>query len=286
VASGSYQLRSHVDLTVEALLPEPAANTVTSLRDFQESPGKALFDLAEEAGVPAVGTLRKALPGAIEKKLYGWIDDEIATRTVDGVKVTDRAGSLAALAETALTRFALESDLLLDGQGHAKHTLTTLDLSPTRHMPGFETRLPLSFDASTTSRTEGSTLALGDHTYGLPYGEYVWRALGDVRGTLGAAVDCPALATKIAAKCELRLCVGHERELAAICETGLDKLVDRARTKITAIRLDALHFSTGTVTLVDANHDGVAEALAGGIWTAEINAGQGLRHVPATFATR
>jgi hypothetical protein len=49
------------------------------------------------------------------------------------------------------------------------------------------------------------------------------------------------------------------------------------------LRFDALHLAAGSATLVDADHDGAVEALAAGVWDAEINAGMGLRHVPATF---
>jgi hypothetical protein len=39
--------------------------------------------------------------------------------------------------------------------------------------------------------------------------------------------------------------------------------------------------------MIDANNDRLAESLTDGVWTAEINAGVGLRHAPATFsATR
>ncbi|MBA3538450.1 MAG: hypothetical protein H0T79_02375, partial [Deltaproteobacteria bacterium] len=78
-------------------------------------------------------------------------------------------------------------------------------------------------------------------------------------------------------------CVGHQAELTAICERGVDEIVARVRAKITALRFDALHLAAGTALLVDANGDGDIEQLAQGVWTAELNAGQGLRPVPATF---
>jgi len=53
--------------------------------------------------------------------------------------------------------------------------------------------------------------------------------------------------------------------------------------KLAELRFDVLHFIAGEATLVDANLDGSAETLAAGTWTAELDAGQGLRHVPATF---
>ena len=120
----------------------------------------------------------------------------------------------------------------------------------------------------------------------------MWRAVNDemvadhgtdIRGALGSAINCPALAQRISTKCVLSVCVGHATELTSICERGLDEVVERAHTKVAAMRIDALHFAAGSATLADANQDGVADRLDAGMWTAELNAGLGLRHVPATF---
>jgi hypothetical protein len=296
-ASGAFQVRSELDLTVEAILPERAAGAVQTLRAFSTHPARTLFDLAEDAGVPAVGTIRSALPGLLEDRLEGWIDGELAKLTLNGVSVPQLAGSIAAIAETALTQFAIDSELAL-GDGTATHTLTTLDLAPA----GLDVRYALAplpaqiVTATAASSTRHATLEVGDHGYALAYGEYAWRAVDDtlraqhglgIRDALGAAVGCPALASKIASTCYLGYCVGHEAELTQICERGLDEVVERARAKVVAMRFDALRFAAGTATLVDDDRDGQADRLIGGVWTAQINAGMGLRHAPATFtATR
>jgi hypothetical protein len=105
----------------------------------------------------------------------------------------------------------------------------------------------------------------------------------DVHGVIANAVNCPALAHTVAAKCYLGYCVGHEAQLVSICNAGVDEMVERVHDKFSELRFDAIHFAAGSATIVDADHDGAAEALTGGVWTAEINAGMGLRHVPATF---
>lgn len=297
IASGAYQVRSDIDLTVEALLPEPAEDMVVTLRDFSTNPAHTLLDLAEEQGVPAVGTLRDALPSYVEGKLEGWINGEINKITIGGVPVPQLAGEIAALAETALTQFALDSELEVAGVV-ASHTLTAIDLAPA----GIDVRVELDalpgeiVTATASCASTDGALALGDHAYALAYGEYIWRAVNqavtteygtDVRGLIAGAVDCPALAHTIAAKCYLGYCVGHEPELTSICEAGIDEVVERAHDKVASLRFDALHFAAGTATLIDAELDGTAEALDAGVWTAEINAGMGLRPVPATFsATR
>lgn len=297
VPNGAYQVRSNIDVTVEVLLPEQVEDKVVTLRNFSTNPARALFDLAEEAGVPAVGELRAALPDYLEGKLEEWINAEIAKLTIDGVPVTVLAGNIAALAETALTQFALDSELSIAGS-IATHTLKTLDFSPS----GLNRQIPLGDlpaeigSATTTCSAQNSGLRLGDHAYGLPYGEYVWRAVNDqmtvqygydVHSLLGAAVNCPALAHTIAGKCYLGVCVGHEAELTTICERGLDEVVGRMHAKLAELRFDAIHFEAGTAKLVDTDNDSIADRIDQGVWTAEINAGLGLRPVPATFtATR
>ena len=296
-ATGAYSVRTEISLTVEALLPEPAADLVGTLRDFSINPAATLFDLAEAAGVPAVAEIRDALPASVEDKLYGWINGEIAKLEVNGTPVTSVAGWIVGWAEAVLTTFALDSQLT-ESAGTCTHTLTNLDFYPA----GINIVFPVNdltsnviTQTAACSSTAG-TFTMGDHTFGLAYGEYMWRAFEaaiaaesgtDIRSTLSAAVNCPALAQVVAAKCYQGYCVGHASQLTAICEAGIDEVVDRAYAKVAALRFDAIHLAAGTATLVDADANFDAEAMTSGVWTAEINAGVGLRTVPATFsATR
>lgn len=288
VPGGTYQVSTMIDLTATALLPEPAAQMVVTLRDFSTEPAHTLITLADEAGVPAVAELRAALPDALESRLEGWIDDEIAKLKLDGVPVTQLAAEVAALAETTMTQLALESELTLDG-GRATHRLAALDFRPA----GLPTVLPLAalpgdiISASAAMTASPTALTLGDHEFGLAYGQYAWTALEAactaahgmaLRPMLGAVVGCPALAAKIASKCVLGVCVGHTAALTQLCERGLDEVVSRAHAKVAAVRFTALHLAAGTATAADG-----ANRLTGGVWTAELNAGLGLRTVPATF---
>ncbi|MDX2093615.1 MAG: hypothetical protein SFX73_37595 [Kofleriaceae bacterium] len=293
VASGPYVVTSNIEITIEALLPEPAANLVSTARDFSVDPAHTLITLAEDAGVPAVGTLRDVLPDVVESKLEGWLNDEIGRMTINGLTIPELAAEVVALAETALTQVNVQSELAIAG-GTATHRLTALDLRPT----GLASVLPLGnlpgevTTATTTVRTTGTTLSIGDHSYSVAYGEYAWQALeakfvadygASIRDTLGSAVNCPLVAQRVASKCVFSVCVGHAAELTSLCERGLDEVVERAHAKLATFTFDALRFEAGTATLVDADGDLVAEQLTGGVWTAEINAGQGLRHAPATF---
>jgi hypothetical protein len=290
VASATYQVDSRIDITVEALLPQPVEDIVVTARDFSTNPAHTLITLADEAGVPAVGTLRDFLPDYLEGKLEGWINAEIATLTINGIPVTTVAASFAALAETSLTNISVKSELTISN-GTATHRLTTLDLSPT----GIDKQFALGelpsdvVMATTTATSTKGKLTVGDHKFSLAYGEYAWQAIElactaeygqGIRATLGTAVNCPNVANNVANKCVWGVCVGHKAELTSLCERGLDEVVDRIHDKFEAMQFDAIHFAAGNATVTSTG-------LSGGVWTAEINAGQGLRHVPATFsATR
>ncbi len=141
--------------------------------------------------------------------------------------------------------------------------------------------------------SEGGALGFGEQHFGLNYGEYAWQGLEHVsttvfgqgiRASLGKAIDCTALANTIGDKCVLGACVGHKPELRAICNGGLDALVDFSHDRFAAMRLEAFHLATGTARLVDDDGDGYGDQITDGVWQAELNIGLGLRHAPATFA--
>lgn len=292
--TGPYQVVNSVDFTVEAILPAQAELVVSTLRALSTNPAHALITIADEAGVPAVGTLYGLIPGVIKDKLEGWINDEIAKVKIGGKPITDYAGEVAGLADLALTHFAVDSELTIHG-GTATHRITALDLMPA----GLPIKLPISGLAGdlltqepTVATGDAGALTLGDQHFGLNYGEYAWQGLNaasqdlfgaDIRGALGHALNCPNLAHNVADKCVLAVCVGHEAELTSICEGGLDAIVNLVHDRLAAMRLDAFHLAAGQATLVDVDGDGVGDTITAGTWQAELNLGQGLRHTPATF---
>ena len=295
---GPYQVTSTVDLTVEAIVPAQVELVVATLREFSMNPAHALIDLASQAGVPAVGTLYNALPSALTDKLEGWINGEIAKVKVNGEPITQYAGDVAALFDTALTKFDLDSTLAFQGAA-ATHTLTAIDFSPA----GIDAKLTIPSVASvlltanpTIDLASGGALTIGDEHFGFELGEYAWDGVnaastalfgGDLQTTLTNAIDCPQLAQTIAGKCVLGVCVGHASDLQAICDGGIGALVNAVHDQLAQFNTDAFHFAQGTGTLVDDDGDGVADRIVNGTWTAEMNLGMGLRHTPATFtATR
>ena len=300
VQAGPYQVETRVDLTIEAILPDQAELVVSTLREFSTNPAHALIDLADKAGVPAIGTLYSVLPGPLKDHLEGWFNDEIAKVKIGGQPITIYAGDVASLADTELSQFAVDSELTIDvDNGTATHTLTALDLSPT----GIDEKLPiggLAGDILTQTPNvvvaEGGAVSFDDQHFGLEYGQYAWDGLeaisqaefgGDIRTVIGNAVNCPNVAHAVANQCLLGVCVGHESELTSICNGGLDAVVSFAHDQMVALRFDLLHYASGSGQLVDDDGDGVADRITGGTWDAELNLGMGLRHAPATFtATR
>lgn len=292
--TGPYAVRNTVDFTIEAVLPPQAELVVSTLRDFSTNPAHALVSLADKAGVPAVGILYDVIPGPIKDRLEGWIDDEINKVKINGKPITEYAGEMASFADIALTQFAVDSELDMKS-GTATHRLTALDLTPA----GIDFRLPiggLAGDVLTQSPdvtvAEGGYVSLGEQHFGLNYGEYAWQGIEaaskaafgtGVRETLGNAMNCPNLAQHVADKCIAFVCVGHKTEITAICEGGLDAIVNFAHDRMAAMRLEALHLASGTVRLVDDDGDGIGDRLVDGKWEAELNLGAGLRHAPATF---
>ncbi len=292
--TGPYQVVNRVDFTIEAVLPAQAELVVSTLRALSTNPARALVSVADEAGVPAVATLYGLIPGPIKDRLEGWINEEINKVKIGGKPITDYAGRIAGLADTALSRFAVDSELTIH-EGSATHRLTALDLMPS----GLAVRLPitgLAGDILTQEPSlvvgEGGALRFGGQHFGLNYGEYAWQAIeavsvqlfgAGVRDTLGQAVNCPTLAASVASRCFLAVCVGHAPELTSLCEGGLDAIVNFAHNRLADLRLDALRFASGTATLVDADGDGVGDRIDAGTWNAELNVGLGLRHTPASF---
>jgi hypothetical protein len=291
-----YAVSTRVDFTIEAILPQQIELVVVTLREFSINPARALISVADQAGVPAVKALYDVIPGVIKDKLEGWINGEIGKLKINGKTLPQYAGEIAALAETSLTQFGLDSRLVLE-TGTATHTLTAVDFSPA----GFDIKLPikgLAADILTQQPTieiQGHELAVGEQHFGLNYGEYAWQGINlastslfgaDIRTSLGNAIKCPQLAKAVSTKCVGTVCVGHEAELTAICNGGLDAIVNYVHDRIAAFRLEVFHFASGDARFVDDNLDGIADRIVDGTWDAEMNLGLGLRHAPATFTAR
>jgi hypothetical protein len=292
---GPYTVTTKVDLTVEAILPQQAEDIVAAMRDFSTNPAHAMLTLAAQESVPALADLYDVLPSQLTGKLEDWINGYVDGVSVGGKPLTKWAGDFAALADTAFSQFNVDSTLAIDG-ATSTHVLTQLDFTPTGVL---NVKIPITGIASdiltqhpSIAVGEGGAFQVGDQAFGLLFGEYAWQAVNneckslfgaDIRGTLGKAVNCPALAKSISNKCVLFVCVGHESLLNDVCEGGLDAVVQVMHDKFSSYNIEALHYASGAATLVDSDGDGVADQITTGTWDAEMNLGLGLRHTPASW---
>jgi hypothetical protein len=283
---GSYQVTTTFDLTASSVAPDPAYDALTTLTELRDDPAALIFDLLDAAGVPLVGDLRDALPGYLEDQLEDWIDAALAASGM-----ADELDLVIAQSQTVLTQADMISIIDLpapDEDGHmvAEHTITALRWAPP---VGGELSISLEgagIDRSVEAWAEparyGGQVAFGKHDFALPYGEYAWGAINkamidrtgkDLRGQLAAIADCPAIAAGIADNCVFGVCVGHESELTAICELGLDAAVEQAHEQIASYQFTAVALQSGACAVT-------SRGMHKGAWNARIDAGMGAREHP------
>ncbi len=286
--SGTYDVITTIDLTVASVLPASAASYVEILADFRRDPAETLFRLLDDAGVPLVAELRAVLPDVLEAQLAGWLSDAILDRPA----VAAQLDALLTATQTTLVRFDLASELVL-GDGVATHRLLELRFGAASvPLPDLGSVVA---EAHVTAGATGADahLSLGEHAFGVRLGDAAVAALeASARATYGVGfreavgrmVDCPAVAADVAGICLLGICVGHAAELAAICEDGIDLVVDELYRHIRELDIDVLRLAGGEASMVDGPvADGRVDRLVDGVWDAELDFGLGLRPLRATF---
>ncbi|HEY7371830.1 MAG TPA: hypothetical protein VIF57_06595 [Polyangia bacterium] len=312
---GSYEIVSTYDLTAGAVLPEPVATYAQEIVGLRKDPAGTMFKLLDDAGVPLASDLLDALPGPVADELKSAINDFFAADVYGNARVSGELDALTAALETVLARPDVVSQLSLAAPDATGATTATHRLEELRyHLNDGATEIAvpiatpagepmvLTLETSATARVTAGTsgedahLQIGDHAFGLPYGDYVLAALdqamqrrygSDLRGALGALVDCDAMAASVAGKCVLGACIGHQTTLSALCNDGLDLAYQEMTDRIRALRFDALRQS-GQAQMWDAAVPGGAgdqrvDRLAAGSWAASIDFGMGPRNVAATF---
>ena len=286
---GTFRVTSSFDLDSDEILARRVSHAFQVLADLRERPGDTLLELGDRSEDPRVESLRDALPDSLGTELAGWVDEEVL-------------GDLAAVAELErmletgqemLARFEMISDLTLgapdrDGILEASHELiavrmpvagVVMDEVPVSPAP--------SADAEGVMRGTHTSGRVGlmEHEFAISYGEYALAAFeqvlhrrhgADIAGTLGAVIDCTAVASKLAERCTAAGCTGHEDAFRAICERGRDEVASQLRGDIEAMRFDTFRFIHGGVAPRDATtgsgaDDGHPDVLEDGVWQAVID---------------
>jgi len=312
---GNYEIVSTYDLTAGSVLPEPVATYAQEIVGLSNDPAGTMFKLLDDAGVPLASDLMDALPGPVADQLKHAINDFFAADVYGNARVSSELDALAAAMQTVLARPDVVSQLSLAAPDATGTTTATHRLEELRyHLYGGATEIAvpiatpageaavLTLETSATARVtrgtagEDAHLEIGEHAFGVPYGDYVLAALDqamnqrygtDLRGALGALVDCEAMAASVAGKCVLGACIGHQPTLSAICNDGLDLAYQQMTDRIRGLRFDALRQS-GQAQMWDAAtaggiSDQRVDRLATGKWAASIDFGMGPRDVASTF---
>ncbi len=289
----TYALRSHFELPAGSLAPQPGYEL---LRDLNDDPGHLIVHLARAAGVPAAERLFDALPNTLEGKLGDWMTSAISQ---DGL---EDLHTVMTWSKTVLAQFEIDSELVVEsvddtGHGTGLHTLSSLQFDlgnekisqpiPTLDsMPGAG---QTSVELWVEHETDGSHLVFGEQRFGLLLGEAAFRAFeqqleahfgADLRGVLGANIDCGYAATTVAKQCVLGVCVGHQDDLLQLCDAALDELVDQIHDQFRSYDLEAMRLSSGEARITQSDS---GTELEDGLWKAQAQLGQGLRELPASF---
>jgi hypothetical protein len=292
-AAATYRIDSTVALGATAALPAQARESLQALSSLRENPARTIFDLLEQAGVPAVEDLRGALPDILEAKVEGWINAYVAGARVGDAPVTALLDETRSDILAFLVSFQLVSTLDLPATGElgdaaGQHVCEAVVFFADGQR--IEVPVPQSVGnvtgATVDTRVDGGHLLLGDHSFGLPFGQAAIVGVdrlvalrfgaATLRDALGDLVRCDALADSVASRCVGFVCVGHEDELFALCEMGLDKVVDDVHRRLAALDFKAVHFVSG-----EALRKG--QRLYDGTWELAVDLGQGESPADASF---
>jgi hypothetical protein len=313
-AQGRYALESPIDVPPTVLVSSSANRFLSLLRQLRDDPATGLITTLDEAGVPLAADLYGVLPGSLKDLVRSSINDYMRARTqTDGGAGAD-IDQLLAFADSTLARFTLRSTLTVPteiAQGSAKgtHTVDTLvfqipggvDVPVPPEVLQKAMVFPGALETTTMLAVAGSSqggdgaLSLGDHFFGLAYGEAVFSALDGagqgetLRTRLGRIFDCPAMGDYVAKRCLSILCIGHAAEITAICSQGLDKVVEKLHESLAGLSFQALRFKQGDGWLWDAatdggTVDGLVHRIDHGTWDASLDVSTGARACKASFA--
>jgi hypothetical protein len=311
---GPYRLSSRIDVPPTVLASQTVVDYLALLRQLRTDPAAAFFGVLDEAGVPMASELLAALPSTLEDVLKGAINDYVGGQTsgAAGAEI-DR---LLALSEAAFAHFTLESQLdlppgaelaaiagthtvqglTLDVPGGLPVTVPSSALAALSTVPGVLVASPTVAVTGPGTSPGDASLSVGDHFFGLAYGEVVFAALDgygtgqSLRSRLGSAFNCTGMGNWVAKRCVLGLCVGHASDVSLLCENALDLAVDKLHEKLAGMSFEAIRFAAGHGTLWDQvaaeAKNGIAERVDGGIWQASIDVGTGPRDCKAVFTGR
>jgi hypothetical protein len=294
--AGQYEITTTYNVTEVPAVPGLVGSSLSILADLNEDPGGTLLDLLDQFNVPILDQLLALLPDVLLEPLVGFINDFLFDRLIAQIPAAEAFTTLVADLSELLTHFEVVSVLDVSEIDASDAVVATHRLSGVR----FEWRgqdvlvdTPELLDEITVARdVTGSVslgggdgvLTLGEHAFHLPLGDFaiiginlaLQQTLGfaNLRALLGALFDCPALAESVANRCLGPICVGHQAELEAVCESGLDLVAAQLEERLTTIDFTEIRFDSGDAVLRDAaegnTRDGLIDLMEGGSWRSRV----------------
>jgi len=133
---------------------------------------------------------------------------------------------------------------------------------------------------------EAGGLKLGAHALSLPIGSFGAKGLDlfstdtllktGLKIALKQVIKCGTIAENVSSKCIGPICVGHEAEIAGLCDRGLDVVVNLTVAGLKKLNIDPL-----SLVGVDAIVPG-GDTLSG-VWNGTIDLGKGAQVIPSPF---
>jgi hypothetical protein len=245
----------------------------------------------------AVQQFRASLSTTLNNQLEGWINIEIDKARIATKTMRQVATDIVGITQSTVTSFYLSSALSMT-PGKTTHMLAGLNFRPA----SLDIVVPLGglvadvlMQKPTVTVAEAGALTIGAHKFGIAFGDHAWSGINlamttlygsGVQTTMTTGVNCSAIATAVAARCLSGACVGNSGLLRELCDDGTLGLVKSLRDPVTALHLDLFRFVAGTARLVDETHDGLADRIVDGTWTAEMSFGSGVHETSVTFTAK
>ena len=279
-----FNLTTAIDLSASGVAPQTLATLAEFAQAFVTSPGHAVLDAAAAAKVPGLHTLVAALPRSLEKRLADLLDRAMVANK-SSANVKREVAAIAELAAQVLGTIELESELASEAGRHTARRVAIVVRGERVAVPVVVVE-KVGASAAVLVKRNGTAMQIEEHRLGVRLGTTLWSLLehASVKQTgltpgqrISRALACADVATRVAATCIAKVCVGHSPAVQEVCDAGGQAAIAKVQAQFVTLDYDALIFRQGEATLdTDAMN-------VHGTWKLLLDVGMGPRQARATF---
>jgi hypothetical protein len=293
---GSYDVTSKYDLSQSPDLPGFVTDALGPLTSISDNPAGALIELLDANGA-GLGELLDQL-GPLRSVLEAQINDYIQDKLLEGNTAGDITAYVDMLA-TMLTNFEVVTDLSVGnadeaGNANGTHTLKAVafqqdNMRVVIQSPDILNVLSEARDVSLNADFSSSSIAVGDHAFQLPLGDFAVTAfhaaletrfgVTDLGAKLNEMIDCAGLATQIGDIEIFGFTAVTEEQVGEFCVDGLNKLPEELDKQIRKLEFAELRMVGGIGTLKATSRVDSFE----GDWDSEFGVNGSGFAIPSTF---